>query len=514
MRTVLAGLKVLRDSPRALVPLTIEAIAVAFLVAFDLSSVFPRDGTTAAAAAVFPLDVYFDLKQSLAWAFSWTSFVAAIGLAVVLRGATLAATLWLADGAPGPFVVAWVRGTRLAAIAALALAPSAILHFTGAATRYAPFVWIAGVAGLLPAAFLARRAARLDIGNGEPPGRGVPELATFLGYAYLVAALGVVMSVLGRRGGLGPALVVLCAAPLHGLYLLGWRSHLRRETYPGGGTAAVALSGLAVVGLFGPALYDRYVRDPAPVGRAANRGSLLLLGGADSTFETGALADVDPRDLGFTRGRATLLSYRSQGPYGAEDTRADLDDVATIVSRQIAEAARPAFLLGHSQASLVLDRLLTRGLAAPDRAAVLAPSVPYPPRVEIPPPGEAGTGKVGGDLARAVSVLLDLAGLQPFHVDAPAAPTNVEGMVVERSSTGRLAVWALADSVWLDGDWRRPGEVNVVAVSDHVGTTNNTTAVGAVRDFFVGRVVEGDEASLKGLLVALLRHAFEPWRPG
>jgi hypothetical protein len=74
-------------------------------------------------------------------------------------------------------------------------------------------------------------------------------------------------------------------------------------------------------------------------------------------------------------------------------------------------------------------------------------------------------------------------------------------------------VWALGDSVWLDRDWRRPGELNVVSLSDHVGATNDGRALQTVRRFFEGRSIEGDHASWRGALVVILRYAFEPWRP-
>jgi hypothetical protein len=82
-----------------------------------------------------------------------------------------------------------------------------------------------------------------------------------------------------------------------------------------------------------------------------------------------------------------------------------------------------------------------------------------------------------------------------------------------REDAPRLAVWALGDSVWLQGDWRRAAEVNLVAMSDHVGATNDARAVSAARRFFSGGRVAQDSASWRGALAAALRYAFEPWRP-
>jgi hypothetical protein len=239
----------------------------------------------------------------------------------------------------------------------------------------------------------------------------------------------------------------------------------------------------------------------------------LVLGGADSTSTTGALSDLDPRDLGFSRAEATHLSYeRGGGTYTAADTRRDLAEVAEIVAAQIADAEPPRALLGHSQAALVLDRLLASGLTAPEASVQLAGSPVYPPPVEVTAPGMTGAGRPGSDFARAFSWVFDRVGFSPLHLDSPAAPTNLE-TITARGGPPRLAVWALGDSVWLDGDWRRPGEVNVVALTDHVGVTNNSRALTIARDFLAGRPVSDDEGSWRGALASLVRYVFEPWRP-
>jgi hypothetical protein len=78
-----------------------------------------------------------------------------------------------------------------------------------------------------------------------------------------------------------------------------------------------------------------------------------------------------------------------------------------------------------------------------------------------------------------------------------------------------MNVWALGDSVWLDRDWRRPGETNIVVASDHVGAVRNSRAIESARLFIAGDDVESDEGpTWQGALVHVLRFAFEPWRPG
>jgi hypothetical protein len=510
MRTVVAGLRALRRSPVAMIPLALEGIVGGILVA---TRAFPADAAAAPSTAAFPLDVYFDLKQSLAYAPGWAWFVAAIGLGLLVRGGVLAATFWLSEGRPGPFSTGWVRASKLALVSALSLWPAAALFFIGVATRYAPFVWLAALAGIVPALIFARRAVRLDVGGGEPVGKGVPEVPGWISYAYLVTAFGAAMTVLGRTSPLLAGLLVVLLGPLHALFLLGWREHLSVETYPGGGTIAVTVTVIVIGGLAAFTFYDRVIRSPAPSSRAPSEGSLVLLGGVDSSSTSGALIDLEPRELGFRESRTTVLSYKGEGePYVAADTRTDLDAVARAVSDQIESATPPVVLVGHSQAGLILDRLLAAGLTAPDRAVILAAPPPYPAPVEAPRPGLDAPGRPGTDVARAFAHVLDFIGLTPYSVDVPNAPPQLN-RVVARQGPPRLEIWALGDSVWLGGDWRRPGEVNLVAVTDHVGVTNDDRALTAARDFLDGKTVDDDSASWRGFAVSLFSHAFAPWRP-
>ena len=514
MRTILAGIRALRRTPLAAVPLALEGLIGGVLV---FAGAVPASAAGVPSTAVFPLDIFFDLKQSLAFGRDWSYVIAALGLAVVIRGAVLAATLWLSEGRPGSFALAWARACRIALIAVVVLFPSAVLFFAASATRYAPFVYVGAILGLVPSILLARRGAKIDVGAGEPEGAGVPEAPNFITYAYVVTAFGAAMSYLVAEmsGDEWPAAVILmCLGPVHALFLVGWREHLRNGTYPGGGTIITAISLLLVLALFGLTAYDRFLRDPAPVRTAPRQGMLIVLGGADSTLRTGALADLDPRVLGFPRTSARQLSYKGQGEsYGVQDTRGDLLETARIVSKQVRTATKPRSFLGHSQAGLILDRMIARGYPLPERAVLLATPPVEPPDIEIPPPGKPGSGKPGGDMARVLADILDKIGLRPFDVDAPASPTNLRAIEPTGDPIPRLEVWALADSVWLDGDWRRPGEVNIIALTDHVGVTDNAHALGAARDFFAGKKVPDDESSWKGVAVGVLKYAFAPWRP-
>lgn len=512
MRTLAAGSRALKRNPVAMLPATVESLVLGVLVA---AGALPTGAESAGAGAVFPLNLYFDLKQALAFSFSWSAFAAVIAFSMLTRSAVMGFTLWLADGRKGSPAGPWIRVLRLSVRAVPSLIPAAVLMYLGVALRYAPFIWLGAVAGVFPVVGLMRRALGVDAGIGAPRGEGVPEVPALLAYAYFLSIVGAAMSPLGRVSAVFAGLLIACLGPLHAMVLLGWREHRRAETYPGGGTFSVAVTVVGLALFIGAVTYDRAIRSPSPRSVASAAGSLLLLGGVDSTSETGALSELDPRDVGFPRGATTMLSYRGAGEsYDAADTRADLSEVAEVVAAQIENADPPRLLLGHSQAALVLDRIITRGLPAPDRSVVLAAPPPLPPPFYVPPPGEDGEGRVAGDAARVVADIIDRAGFTAFDIDSQASPTNLKAVLVIDKEVSRVSVWALGDSVWLDSDWRRPGEINIVALTDHVGVTNNARALEVTREFLGGAEVDDDEISMRGFLATVLRYAFEPWRPG
>lgn len=507
MQTILAGLEALRRSPLAFLPITAEAVVAGVLVAVGA---FPADASSAAAAAVFPLGSYFDLEQSLASGSGWAFVAAAAAFGTLVRSASLAATLWLADGARGAFVLTWMRTMRVVALAPLLLFPAAVFHLTGYVLRYAPFVALGGLAGVFASVVLVRRALAIDAGR-PVRSAALPGFGGFLAYGYLVALAGAALAVLGRGSALGAGALVAFSGPIHALVLLGWREQTKSAAQPRGSWVA-GTTGLACVVLLGVSLFDRSLAAPEP--GQPRRGKLMLLGGVDSTSTSGALFDLPRGTLGFDPRRTIVLSYLGvEGPYEARDTRADLVEIARAVARQLDDVEHPRFLLGHSQAALIVDRIIVEGLPLPDSAVALAGPPPFPPAVSIPPSGQHAPGRPGGDAARAFSSLVDALGGPRFDIDAPASPTNLRPVVAPESPIPRLSVWAVVDSVWLDTDWRRPGEVNVVALTDHVGVTRNGYAFETAEAFFRGERVAGHEVSWQGFLVSTMRYTFEPWRP-
>jgi hypothetical protein len=465
---------------------------------------------SAPAVAVFPLDVYFDLKEALTHATAWPWFIGAIALSVMIRSLTLTSTLWLAGGTRAGFVPTLVRIGRLAALSVVLLLPAAIFLFVGTGVRYAPFIWVGAILGVVPAFLLVRRITRW---GGRTGARAIPRASGLLAYAYLLAGVATAMTLSSRYGLWAPATLLLLSAPLHALFLLGWREHSREGTVPGGNAWAAVITAAVVVLVFGSAGIDRFVRDGGPPAPAV-AGSFALLGGINSTSSTGALSALDPRRLGFPRRRTTVLSYRRGGTYGEAATHGSLGAVARVVAAQLGRLHRPIDLVGHSQAALILDRILKMRLQAPDKAVLLAAPPPYPPSVTVPASGQTGPGAVAADIARPLSRVFELFGADGFNIDAAAAPFHLKRVVVGGAPIPRVAVWALGDSVWLENDWRRPGETNIIAITDHVGITNDPRALATARTFFESRRVQQEGTSWRGFAVNVLRYAFEPWRPG
>jgi len=503
VRVIRAGSRAIKHAPLAALPYALQGLVAAGAM---LVGVIPAGPSAAAAGAVFPLGSYFDVKQALAYTNGWPAFALVVALSILLRGGVLAATLYLSARDRASARLVW-RSLVLAAAASFLLIPAAGVFFSAVAVRYAQFAWGALVLAAIPVFFATRSAVRLRPGA---TGGGVTP-SGLLVYVYFIVLLGVAMDALVDVGPWASAIVMAGSGPVAALFFLGWCELAAEKTAHR--MAPLGIATLLLIALIlGAGIYDRFLSQPERFESTA-RGTLVLLGGADSTSRKGALIDFRAAWVGHSAARR-LLSYRADGPYVAVDTHEDLDDVASTVARQLDGSDSPLHLVGHSQSGLILDRLIARGLPAPARAVDLAPPPPRPPPIEVPPPGVPGVGKPGGDFARAFSGALDGIGLTPFDVDAQGAPANLKPVVGVSPETRRLTAWALGDSVWLYGDWRRAGEVNLVSLSDHVGITRDRRTLDAARRWFVERPVLGDETSWRGALVESVRLLFEPWRPG
>ena len=511
MRTILAGLSTLRRVPRSGLPFVLEGAAVALAVGLGLLPAVPQ---SVIAGAVFPLDVLFDVKRSIGFAHSWAGLVIALLFSTAVRSTILASAIHLGGDSELTFRELIKRSARTVATAIVALFPGASLFFIGVVLRYAPFVWLAALVTFLPALLMARRAAwlgREDLGRAAP----APYLGSFLVNSAILCLGGAAMSALAHSGRWSAALIPLLLAPVQAAFFFGWRAQVagtapaeKSRVFLGLTAACLLAFAVLVIGdrMSGGDFGNRTV--------AGREGSLVLLGGADSTSTSGSLYGFDVRVLGWEQSAASLLSYSDGSSYTKADTRRDLDDIAPVIERQIESGEPPVSMFGHSQAALILDRMIVAGSALPENAVVISPPPPTAPDLNVPAPDEVAQGRPGGDLARGFSWLLDRVGLSPYDVDAGAGPTNL-GDVEPPSDGGvrRMSVWALADSVWLDSDWRRENEMNLVSVSDHVGAINDLYALDRARRFYAGDEIGDDEGSWRGALATTLRYAFAPWRP-
>ena len=478
------------------------------------------DGSLVLLSAPVPVGSFFDVRQAIAHGSGWFWVFLACVAGALVRGGVHGVTLWLADDRRGRtqemvLVLGWCV-VLSAAAAALMIVPAG-LFFVGVALRYTPFVVLAGGAGVAIAAVLLKRVVAVPAGAGLRGARS-GGVASVLFFGYLLAAGAAVIELAPVRA--VAAATVLVTGLLGGLFVAGKRDLFSRGVDCKEGSLAVALTGAVAAALLFSAVMDRYVRDIRPAIDTRGPGTLLILGGADSATGKGSMSDFDPEAVGFSRDRAIHLSYRgryggAQGApekYSAADTHRDLDSVTRSVAAQLEAVPPPRFFIGHSQAALVLDRMLARDPVRVAAAVELAPPPVAPPPIDAPRPGVYGPGAPGADLARALSKGLARLGAAGNWIDSPASPARLT-RVVTRGGVRRLAVWALADSVWLEGDWRRPHETNIVAVTDHVGTANDPRAIAAARAFFAGKKVRDDGSSWRAWPVYLLRAVFEPWRP-
>jgi hypothetical protein len=489
----------------ALLPLVIENVIAAALVA---AGAFPAGASGATAGAVWPADLFFDLKQSLAFGRSWVDVVGALALSSLVRGGVLATSLWLLGGRRRSLAGLWLRCSLLSVAAWLALTPAAVLIISGTAIRYAPLVAAGAVIGTAAAFWLALRAFRLSA-DGSSAG---PTLSGWIAYAYLIAGTGALREwAAASRPIFWIALLVGALGFVHAFVFVRWATAgpgRVRHRYVLAGTVLVIVAFLTVV------TYHRLRPGSSPSEVSTRSSHLYLLGGVDSTTDTGALSSVDVRALGWKRSRTVVLSYRSAGRrYTAADTHGDLDDVARVVADQLRRTGEGDALVGHSQAALVVDRALAQGASFPARVAVISPPPPFPSDLDLPPPGVDAPGAPAGDLDRILVDILGSVGLPTYDASVPASPVNLRPVIGRDPEVSRLAVWALGDSVWLDGDWRRPGEINVVSLNDHVGAVGDPRTLETAHSFLAGKEVNDDEGSWRGLLVSAIRYTFEPWRP-
>src|SRR5439155_11209876 len=114
---------------------------------------------------------------------------------------------------------------------------------------------------------------------------------------------------------------------------------------------------------------------PAP--RLSTRHLLVLVGGVDSSSESGGVLGVRTTQLGYAPGDVVQFSYRGgttrEQPYGPPDTEVDLRLSARRLRQVLEGLSRdhpgvPVDLIAHSQGGLVVRAALGDELDAGDLA--------------------------------------------------------------------------------------------------------------------------------------------------
>ena len=212
---------------------------------------------------------------------------------------------------------------------------------------------------------------------------------------------------------------------------------------------------------------------------------------------------------------ASLLSYSDGSRYTKADTRRDLNDVRGGHRRPDRERRATGLDVGHSQAALILDRMISfRRNASRGFGCYLTPTGHRSPS-ERPGTrrGRSGAPRRGSHrgASRGCSIVSDSRRTR----STPGRVRRTWAMSCLRATVGftRMSVWALGDSVWLDSDWRRENETNLVSISDHVGAVEDLYALDRPRRFFAGDEIGDDEGSWRDALATTLRYTFAPWRP-
>jgi hypothetical protein len=426
--------------------------------------------------ALPPLDLAADLRWLLARATGWPSFLGGLAGVLVVRVTVLALLLG------GPRRPRWrlAVGVHAASLPPLLLA--AQLDFVAHAALYSRLFGVAVgivavVAVLLVGAVWSGEdrlgaAARTNV-------RGGLRAVTVAGYGGVLLALGTLAS----AG--GPAAAV-ALVPISGLLTVA-AAHRLRSPAPArplrhlGAVAGVALAAWAgVVVTRGAAPYE--------VADADRGGSVLVMSGINSASGEGAIFELEPERIGYGCDRFHYFSYAGPGdgqpqgsaacpkdegaPYEPEDTQRPFEQQVALLVEQAAPLDPPVTVLAHSQAAWVAWQAAADGdLDGVDHLVLIGPFPSSP--LAFPPDGEAGPGRVGGELFRLLAPLADLVDFD-FAVDAPltrellAAPDAASEVFTQPlpDDVAALALTASSDLALMPDGWRLADATDVCPIRE------------------------------------------------
>jgi hypothetical protein len=414
--------------------------------------------------ALPPLDLAADLRWLVARATGWPTFTVGVLTVLAVRTAVWALVL-SQDGRPR-----WRLAASLQLAAVLPLLAAAQFDFVARSALYArlfgvavgvllvTWVVLAGVVGTTERRLGA--AVRASTRHGF---RAV-ELAVYLLGLLL---LGTLADVLGPGG-------AVALVPVSG----GWTwlvlARLRRPAprWSWWGAAAVAVGALALWALVvvtrGEAGFD--------VSDAQRDGSALIMSGINSASGEGAIFELEPERIGFDCDAFHYFSYAGPGdgqpqgsaacpkregaPYEPEETQRPFEEQVALLEAQVAPLEPPVVVLAHSQAAWVAWQAAAEGRLDGVSHLVLVGPFPSSP-LGFPPPGEAGQGRVGGELFRLLEPVPELVDFD-FLVDAPltrqllATPDAASEVFGAPLPDGMhaLALTATSDLALMPDGWR------------------------------------------------------------
>ena len=384
---------------RRLIALT---VTIGVVEAVVLSATGRNVALAAHVSAPTPYGTFHDVRWLLAYHPHMVALVLEAVAAVVLRGlfiATAVRAAWPRDHPPPTLRVAFWRGTMVAAVGLLLLAPWAVLLF-GMAVTPVSWLWFAGVAPVLVLAPLTHQAAVAGVWFRRPTIRS----AAWSVLTFFVLCLG------GAAMALAPTwwLAVAAAAATGLFHAWAWLGVVHALVCTDGAVSRFPVAPVAVTAFVTFALgvsslaFDAITGGPAeelPTEGLTEGTPVLMAAGFRSSW------DCTQDDLLADPYREVQYSYRGLDedgdplPYGPADTHAPLQTLAERMARQVEvlhrRTGRPVSIVAQSEGSLVAEAVVaTSASGAIDQVVLLSPLL-HPAGVYYPPTGTDGWGAGG-----------------------------------------------------------------------------------------------------------------------
>lgn len=484
-------------------PLAALAAATVLLGAVEI---LPRWPGLVHAVALPPLDIAFDVRVLVARVSSYPLFAIGALVSLTVRSLILAALLG-ALGFDEPFRDRLRRTAGLYLVAWIPATLAAGFSFAALAALYHWYFWV-GLAVLMTSTAVMPVLFR-----------GSLRIRRMLGYLFLLTLMGGLAQATGPWGSV--ALVPVSAAVTFAA--LNYRTRRRRQAPVGIAPSVLALAYLiAAVGL--PPLAASSVRAQL---NPESEAVLFLVPGVDTSSGQGALYRFDPTALGFSCDRVFYYSYLGPGPgaprgdarcsirlhapYGKQETQLSIEQLTNAFATQVAAIRQrtdgPVIVITHSQGNLIAWRGLTGEMVAGVSHLIMLAGftqnpAPYPSR------GHDGSGRVGGDILRALTGLARRMGVGTFDPDAPlamqvlATAGGTQRILSEPLPSGvqALSLAATFDAPLFSGDRSVPGVRDGGTVdTTHVGLVTSARTVEVLRRFLAGEP-EGKATSLAVIL--------------